>query len=193
MIKWVIECFFINFDIFICIMVFLLLNRKLVKVLYSLVLLIFVGFKNKKELIGWFGLESFVWLWWIVFVIIFIVFFWLIMCLCSMFFMCSNFFFLVLSIFDIGMLVCFESILVIFVFVILLCSRVIFCILVCVVRLSCFFSFGMWLYCSFDMWFKFFVWWVIFRFICVCLSVVLICCVLESVVFLVFYIFFNFV
>lgn len=75
--------------------------------------------------------------------------------------------------------------------VILLCNRCIVLFLSCVVVFSCFFSFGILLYCSLDICVRFFIWWVCLIVIFVCFSFVLMVCVLESDVFFVFYFFFN--
>lgn len=72
---WVIECFFMYFDMFMWVIVVLLLKRNLVRVLVSLVLLILVGFRNRNELMGWFGFFRFVCVWCIVLEIVISVFF----------------------------------------------------------------------------------------------------------------------
>lgn len=98
-------CFFMNLFMLMWIIVLLLLNRNLVSVLYNLVLFMLVGFRNRNELLGWFGLDRFVCEWCMVLEMILIVFFWFIMCLCSIFFMCSSLLCLFFSMWLIGMLV----------------------------------------------------------------------------------------
>lgn len=180
------ECFFINLDILIWIIVFLVLNMKLVSDLYNFVFLIFVGLRNRNELIGWLGFVSLVCECCIVLDIVVMVFCWLIICLCSIFFMCSNLLCLFLSIFVIGILVYCDNILVILVFEILFFSNRVFCVLFLVVFFSFIFNLGIWLYCSFDIWFKLEVWWVIFKFSLVCFNLDLMDCVFCMVFFLFF-------
>lgn len=60
LISCVMLCFFMNLFMLMWIRCFFELNRNDVSVLYSLVLLIFVGLRNRNELYGWFGLVRFV-------------------------------------------------------------------------------------------------------------------------------------
>lgn len=113
-------CFFIYFDILICIKVLFWLNRNLVKVCVNLVLLILVGFKNINELIGCFGFFILVFVFLIAVVIIFIVFDCLIIFWCRYFFNWSNFWCFDFNKWFIGMFVYLVMIVVIFLFVICL-------------------------------------------------------------------------
>lgn len=153
-----------------------------------MVLFIFVGFKNKNELIGLFGFDKFVWLWWMVFEIVFIVLFCLIICVCNMFFIWSNLFFLFFIILDIGIFVVLERIFVIFLFVIFVRSKwfLLFFFFCFIVFWSCFLRVGILLYCNLDIFFKLFLWCVCFIVMWVFFSLVLMCCVLSKVDFLVF-------
>lgn len=105
LIKWDMVCFFIYLDMLMWIICFLLLNKDWVNVFVSFVLLIFVGFKKMKELIGWFGFLILVWVWRIVFDIKFIVFFCLMICFDKICFKCNNFLCLFFMSFVIGILV----------------------------------------------------------------------------------------
>lgn len=96
--------FFIYFDILKWIRVDLLLNNIFVKVFVNFVLLILVGFKNIKELIGCLLVWMLDWLWWIVWLMVVIVLFWLIICLCNFFFKLRYFLLLVCVNFLIGIL-----------------------------------------------------------------------------------------
>lgn len=84
LIKRFIECFFIYLFILMWIIVFLVLNKKFVNVLYSFVLFMFVGLRNMKFVIGRFGLERFARERWIVLYIDCMVLFWLMICLWSL-------------------------------------------------------------------------------------------------------------
>lgn len=116
LINWFIVCFFINLFMFIWIIVLLLLNIDLVKVLVNLVLLILVGLRKIKLLIGCLGFFNFVWVCLIVLLIELIVFFCLIIFLCNVFFRLRSFLDFVLLILVNGIFVYFVMILVIFFF-----------------------------------------------------------------------------
>lgn len=126
-------CFFIYLFILKWIIEFFELNSLKVNCFVNFVLLMFVGLINKKELIGWFCLFRFIWLWWIVLVILLMVLFCLIIWVFKLivkFFNWVCFFFFKLLI---GMLVfCFIMVLIFFlvmigVFLLLICFFFIVC------------------------------------------------------------------
>lgn len=111
--SWVMECFFMYFDILMWIMVLLLLNKKFVSVLVSLVFFILVGLRNMNDLIGWLGFWSLVWVWCMVVDIVWMVLDCFIIWFVRIFFICNSFFCLFFSILLIGILVYFDIIWVI--------------------------------------------------------------------------------
>lgn len=98
------------FDMLIWISVFWLLKIIFVSVLVSFVLLILVGLRNRKVVVGLELLCRFVCVSCIVLVMVWIVFFWLMMCLCSFFLSLRSLFFFLVVRFVIGMLVILEMI-----------------------------------------------------------------------------------